>query len=312
MTRAEGELDEYGKRVMAPLRPAPPINLKVMEDAKARFLMQGEHLRQGLIPKPAYTATDQANRVSDSMKKGIFSPLYKALVAILLVLVLVTASSFTVYAAQSSLPGDPLYTIKSASEDVRLSLTFSTKAKLDLTLDFTNRRLNEINTLVSEGEPLPAQTSDRYQHELEQALQIAAQMNNQQMQVALNQVKIQAEDQGMTIDELISRLPDRASPAIIHLQERLEEQVQLSTIGEKNPQQFRLEVQQREHNRRNVKRTPGTEELESTPVSTPGASMPSQPDNNHGGDMGQPTAAPGHGNPGNGNHGPNPTHTPRP
>jgi hypothetical protein len=61
-------------------------------------------------------------------------------VAALLVLVLAGATS----AAASSLPGDPLYAVKRAGEDVRLALTFDDVARTQLLSELTDRRLEEL------------------------------------------------------------------------------------------------------------------------------------------------------------------------
>ena len=60
--------------------------------------------------------------------------------AAILVLVLAGATS----AAASSLPGDALYSLKRASEDVRLALTFDDVARTQLLSDLTDRRLEEL------------------------------------------------------------------------------------------------------------------------------------------------------------------------
>ena len=306
MTRADGELDEYGKRACAPLRSAPPIDPQVLAAEKSKFLLQGESLRQSLIPRSSEEYTERENRRLETFRRGRRLPLFKAMVVSILVLIFLVGSSITVYAAQSSLPGEPLYTIKSWSEDVRLSMTFSTKAKLNLTLDYTNRRVDEISRMAASGKAMNNQFSERLQNELDNALELATQLDDPQMQNALGNIKKQAENQGMTIEELISKLPSQAEPAIIHLQERLNEQVNLSTIGEKNPQAFRSEV--RERLRKGPKHSPTSGESQSSPAGLSNTPMPEQEDDGHGGQGN------GHGlsTPGNGNRGPKPTRTTEP
>ncbi len=319
MTRQENELDKFGKLALDPLRRAPALDPEVCAMEKAKFLAHGENMRHSLIPGLNERRQNHHGRPR-RLTPGILSfPLYRALAIGLVLLVLVAGSTFTVYAAQGSLPGEPLYSIKSASEDVRMAVTISPEAKLNLTLDYTNHRLSEIQTLVSSGQSLTAQTSDRYQNELEEALQLAAQLDDKHIEIALTQIRNQAEKQGLTLQELIDRLPNQASPAIIRLEERLEEQVQLSSIGEKNPQAFRDEIKLRARNRHGPKNS--TDETGETPVL--GTQMPYPPTGNGNNENfeNQPTNEPNHGNsgngqgqpsPGNGNHGPNPTHTPRP
>jgi len=317
MTNADNELDEYGKKVLEPLRPTPNIDPKVQADEKVRFLLQAEKLQKNLVPRLAETR--QASCITSTLGDKLSLPVYKVLVVVILLLIFIGGSTFTVYAAQSSLPGEPLYTIKSLSEDIHLSMTFSTKAKLNLTLDYTNRRMSEIRNLVSRGKSLPDQTSVRYQHELEDALQLAAQMDDTQMQVALNEIKYLAENQGISMEELIANLPEQASPAIIRIQERLQEQVQLSAIGENNPQEFRLEIRERAHSRQGPKKSATSDLPGILPTLATIAVTPSPQDDSNGNEMHKSTQAAGHSNadngqgqstPGNGNHGPNPTHTP--
>jgi hypothetical protein len=309
MTRADAEMDDYAKSMLSPLRPVPFADPKMVKEEKAKFLLQGENLRNNLNPSLVEKKLRRVDRYTERRRRWLALPIYKALFIVILVLVLLGASSFTVFAAQSSLPGDPLYPIKSVSEDIRISLAFSTQAKLNLTMDYTNQRVREIQGLATQGKSLPDQTSERYQHELEAELQLAAQMNDQAMQSALLQIKVHAENQGMTVEELIAHLPNQASPAILRLQERLQEQVQLSTIGEKNPQAFRQEIHEREH----THQAPNKQATSEAPASqdTEGAATPAYTLESPGNGMNQPTTQPGHGNPGNGNHNPNRSHTPK-
>ncbi len=310
MSRTEREMNEYGKRVLSPLQPVPPTDPEIMQAEKAKFLLKGEHLRNNLVP--GFTGKKSgATDVHSGGRRGWASlPIYKALWVAVLLLVLLAASSLTVYAAQSSLPGDALYAIKSVSEDIRLSLTFTPQAKLNLTMDYTTKRVGEIQSLVRQGKSLPDQTSQRYLQELEDELQLAAQMNDQAMQTALLMIKVKAEDQGMTVEELIARLPNRASPAIIRLQERLLEQIQLSTIGESNPQAFRTEIQEREHGRHGPRKPSASDQPASLSTEESATGIPSLQSTKD--VMDQGTAQPEHVKPGNGNHNPNPTHTPKP
>jgi hypothetical protein len=308
MIRPDGELDEYGKQVLASLRSIPPIDPQVAAAEKSKYLLQGENLRQDLIPGSGENYTQRDHHRLNALRGKQPSPLFIALGATILVLVFLIGSSFTVYAAQSSLPGQPLYTIKSWSEDIRLSMTFSTKAKLNLTLDYTNRRVDEISRLVASGKAIKDQTSERFQSELDSALQLAVQLNDPQMQNALGQIKGRAESQGMTIEELITKLPPQAEPAIIHLQERLDEQIKLITIGEKDPKSFRTEIHERLHPRKGPKDLPTSDESQSAPADSSSTPMPEEEDNGHSGQGN------GHGQstPGNGNHGPKPTDTQTP
>jgi uncharacterized protein DUF5667 len=62
------------------------------------------------------------------------------------ILVLVLAGATT--AAASSLPGDALYAVKRAGEDVRLALTFDDVARMHLLSELTDRRLEELSEIA--------------------------------------------------------------------------------------------------------------------------------------------------------------------
>jgi hypothetical protein len=211
--------------------------------------------------------------------------------------VILLVSGATVYASQNSLPGEPLYLIKSLSEDIRVSIAASTESKLDLTLNYSSRRIGEITSMVGEGKNLPDEASERLNNELDHALLLAAQMDDRNMQDALGRIKHLAKSQGMTIKELLNMLPEQSTPAIIKLRERLEEQIELSTFGEIDPQAFRTELLKRQ----NQQGKPDTGENENKPDNnnepavSPGNGGGEGNDGNNSGD--QPNSNPGHDNP---------------
>ena len=82
----------------------------------------------------------------------ILRPAFAA--AAILLLVLAGATS----AAASSLPGDPLYGLKRASEDVRLALTFDDVARTQLLSELTDRRLEELAE-IAKNRPSSAPTA---------------------------------------------------------------------------------------------------------------------------------------------------------
>ncbi len=298
MTKSDAEFDEFGKLTLNPLREVPRMGENVAGQEKAHFLETVEKLSQRPTMRRTTPTREQGVGIMSFLRQVVATPLSKIVAAILILMVLLAGSSFTVLAAQNSLPGDLLYAVKSWGEDIRLSLTGSKQEKLDLILNYTNRRAGEISQLTAKGGSLPEQVSARYQGELDSALQLAVEMDDTQMQKALGQIKKQAEIQGMTLEELLSMLPSQAEPAIIHLQERLREQINLTTFGEKNPQAFRDEVRQRQHGHPGAgKKTPEAEA--GTPLATEDTQnhQPGEkPGNNDNGKQ-QSTQAPGHNKP---------------
>jgi hypothetical protein len=324
MSRAEKELEQYGKRILAPLRQADPINPQKAEQIKKQFLLQGESLRQALAAQPhaePYKGSRQRSVSPWFARPGL---LMKALLAVLVAVVIILAgSSITVLAAQDSLPGDQLYPVKTWSENLRYALTSSPQARLNLTLEYTNTRMGEISSLVARGTSINEQTTAQYQQELNNALELAVQMDDSQLQTAMQNIMNQASRQEMVVQGLIDRLPAQAPPAMLRLQERLTAQIQLSALGEADPKTFRMELQERLHRQQGPDTSPGSGQPEINPQAPEGTPMPDE-NGGGGGDgnkSGQPTEMPGNGNPGNGlgqpnpgnsNHQANPQHTANP
>ena len=71
-----------------------------------------------------------------------FPALVRPALAAMAVLVLVLAGATS--AAASSLPGDALYGVKRATEDVRLAFTFDAEARTHLLAELTDERLEEL------------------------------------------------------------------------------------------------------------------------------------------------------------------------
>jgi hypothetical protein len=82
-----------------------------------------------------------------------FRPLVNYLAAAVLGLSLLGGTAF---AAGSSIPGDPLYPVKLATEKVELSLAFSRQSKISLQAKFAGERLNELQKLAAKISPLAA------------------------------------------------------------------------------------------------------------------------------------------------------------
>jgi len=72
--------------------------------------------------------------------------------AVAIVLVLLLAGSGTVAAASGSMPDEPLYPIKIASEQARLALTLSSQGKAELYASLADKRVVEIVYIANKGD----------------------------------------------------------------------------------------------------------------------------------------------------------------
>jgi len=72
--------------------------------------------------------------------------------------VLILAVAGATSAAASSLPGDPLYSLKRTTEDVQLALTFDDLARMQLLSELADRRLSELAEIATQ-QPSSAPTA---------------------------------------------------------------------------------------------------------------------------------------------------------
>lgn len=95
---------------------------------------------------------------------GVFKPW---LVTVIVIVVVLAAGSGTVAAAASSLPDSPLYSVKLATESVRLALTPSALGKAELHAKFADERVEEILLMADKGKSdLVEETTDRLNEQL--------------------------------------------------------------------------------------------------------------------------------------------------
>ncbi|OGO20975.1 MAG: hypothetical protein A2144_08870 [Chloroflexi bacterium RBG_16_50_9] len=71
--------------------------------------------------------------------------------AVIVVLILLLAGSGTVAASSNSLPDEPLYTVKLATEAVQLALTLSPAGKAELYVKLADQRVAEIVSMAEKG-----------------------------------------------------------------------------------------------------------------------------------------------------------------
>jgi uncharacterized protein DUF5667 len=124
-------------------RRSPLLDRPVMRDQFRK------ELRGRLMSEAVVVLAQRPGRFS-------FPALLRPALAAAAVLMLVLAGATS--AAASSLPGDALYGVKRASEDVRLALTFDAVARTQLLSEFTDRRLEELAE-VAKRRPSSAPTA---------------------------------------------------------------------------------------------------------------------------------------------------------
>jgi hypothetical protein len=165
---------------------------------------------------------------------------------LMIVSILLGGTGITVYAAQDSLPDQPLYGVKTWSEDFRGVLTNDLQSKLNLDLELANRRVEEMVVLSASGVTPSDAVLARLENHLNQTLHLAAGLDDDCFAPAMEKVR-----QTMQIQEreLIQAQVQAATPAEAQLaraRDMIQARLRLVEDGLQDPVAFRERLRTRE------------------------------------------------------------------
>jgi hypothetical protein len=118
--------------------------------------------------------------------------------------ILLGSTAGTAFAAQTSLPDQALYPVKTLIEDIRLELTSDPQAEFDLLMSFIEERFSEIQTMVQNGEVVGEEVQVRLQQQLQAAFMNAAELGDQELIKAMEQIRERSRVQENIFNELQS------------------------------------------------------------------------------------------------------------
>lgn len=171
---------------------SPPGGLKA---GRAQLLAEAAQYRKKAVSSPVHPRQQRAGR-------RFLLKFATALLAA--VIALVSVSTGVAWAAKGSLPGETLYPVKLASEDLQLSLASDPAAKVGLSLQFAVERAEEIQAMVRDGQSIPESVVDRMQNHYEQALQQASTASPEETAGLLEHVSQQTRTQAQLMEQLQS------------------------------------------------------------------------------------------------------------
>ena len=145
------------------------------------FLAEARDLKESVTPAAKRRHSKWMTKFQTLIpfrKEGV--PVFTQAISALLILatLLGGAGAGTVYAAQSSMPDDALYPVKTWSENARLELAVSPEKDVDLLLEFADRRVDEILALSEEGSAVPEPLMTQLQEHLNLAAQLCDQTDD--------------------------------------------------------------------------------------------------------------------------------------
>lgn len=198
MDRLDDQMDPELKHKLDLLQEVPPRKRSDVTRGKALFLNQAVKLAsQPVSGAQKMRRKKWLAKIPNALNTGKERlPVMGTITAIVLALALLLGGTGgTVYASQSSLPGELLYPVKTLSEDVRNEITIDPQASIDLNLDLADRRVAEMVALDEEGEPLLESVVLRLQQHLNNALLQSSNLDGEAFETALLELQSRLETQ---------------------------------------------------------------------------------------------------------------------
>ena len=140
-------------------------------------------------------------------------------VAVILAVVLALSGTGAVVAAQDSLPGDILYSVKRATEQLGLLVAPGSVRKADLHLEFTRRRTEEIERLGSKGQEIDEAILQDLAAETEGAMEEIEGAPQGRREGLLEKLVDLTERQQEVLQNLSEHVPPQAQPALLRAME---------------------------------------------------------------------------------------------
>ena len=261
------------KSILDEIKTVPPRDLRRVAQGRALFLAQAARTRQELSRYPDLNLAGWLGRTWKGYSTASIT------LAIIIILGIMVAGGGTVYAAQDSLPNEVLYPIKILSEDVRVELAPSQQAELDLLLEFSQRRGEEIVALVSLQITPNENVQTRFEQQIQQALQIAGNMDDTGTVESLTRIHETMTIQLKEIEYLRAKTEGKTALLLTDLQDWIKNRLLLVENGMADPEGFRQKFKNELQNG-NIWVTPGstqsgqypggwnTPEPQATPTST--------------------------------------------
>ena len=269
------DLDPKLDALLQELRRSTPRDPELVSQARKAFLTEAAQIAPQ-VSRVSISTPGRLNRWKENIKtiwlgmQKEQKPMFNLFMSVLLVLgAVLGGGATTVAAAQAAQPDETLYSVKTWSEDVRLGWANDPQAKLDLALQFSARRAEEIQELFAADNNVPELVITRFENQQQQALDLAAGMPDDLVIPALEQVRDQARQQEQMMAQL--HVADQATQQIHHrIQTLLQNQEQMAQQGIQNPNWLRQQLRQRGRDRNGLL-TPTVGAAETGQTALPGS-----------------------------------------
>ncbi len=220
---------------LEPLKTVPERDAAVVESGWAAFIERARSL-----PKPVSPALTERRKWWKNIRRKERSIMLSLTRVALALIITFGAAGGTVAAAQASEPGDVLYPVKIASEDLRLALTSDSEQAFELLLEYAQERFEEIDALSEEGESVPLQVTTRLQEHFQQALQEASNFDDENLAQAMERIAVMTQQQSRVLEQKQSQDAGNAEDALQQAEQIVSRIRAAAEEGLDDPITFRL------------------------------------------------------------------------
>ncbi len=230
---AEGRLDPVAQAaqqmmILAEVPPSPPHGLA---PGRQRFLAEAARLRAGSRGKP----------LGLSPRRRLFGGAMKLATALAVIAILFGAVVGTTQAAAGSLPGQPLYGVKLATEQIRLAFAGQPANRAAVQQSLAEERLDEIVTLLERKQAVGPSVSTRATRQMEQALEASAQLEDAPAAQALQRLAEAVRQREQT---MLGASGESIEPPVQEMLRQMERVRQEAHLGQGDPAGLRHRLRQ--------------------------------------------------------------------
>jgi len=162
-----------------------------------------------------------------------------ALISLALATALILGGGATAVAAQDDLPNQPLYQVKLMTENAALAMTGDPQLQANMLMNMAQTRVEEMAALAEEGVIPPDQVRVRLQEQLQQTLNLAAEMDDVTLTQTLLQLRDQLQTQDRIMQQLQTHVDAETDPLLTQTRLMLQDCLRLVDDGLVDPQGFR-------------------------------------------------------------------------
>lgn len=244
--RKDENLDPRIERFLSFLNEVPSRNPEKAARTREKYLNQVKTLPTPVSVEGNQRQMGWLGNVLNPLRIKEHNKMLSTLTAIFLAIIVVFGGSgATALAAQTSLPDDVLYPVKTFTEDLRLDITVDPVEKVDLLGEYTNRRVDEIASLVSKGLEIPEEAIIRYVYQMDLLLGYTANLEGDEVTETLKKVQVWIHDRDRVMDMTMKGMPETVDPRLETLRHMLMAQNRVVEEGLETPLEFQQQFQYR-------------------------------------------------------------------